>query len=357
MPITGVVLNSEDRTIPSDNTGDCYVTPKFNVSGEHRPYPGGYTLVLQQCIIPRSWYDINDSVNTIIIYDTSAPLVFVTLTIPPSDYSGASFAVWLQDTLNDGSGVFSTTTWEVTYGISSRKLTITSGGPNFDFLLTSNDFTAFEALGLPQSPTYYTPQESSTWTSPFPIRTNHSTFLYVVVDWPGIGTVVTATDENLSTGNRTTQTGPRAVICLADPPPAPGNTCDIRLFGEPYWNCNVWPKGNVRMQLFNHDWDPVQMNDDNWVVYFSVKDMPGTSNWLNHVTISEPDQDQRRPVLPNYDQNATMGNVFPPEGKVGLLTGRVHQRIPNPGAEGRPQKKIKINSRQAGRKNGTGGTI
>ena len=355
MAITGVSLSSEDRTIQENDPGDCYVSPKYNTSGPDRPRPGGYQIRLSQVVLPRGWYGITSTTNQVVIQN-QAGLALETLTITPGDYSASTFAVALQTLLNAGGGIFSSTTWTVTVSSSTYKLTVSNGDSiNFNWVVNSSDFTANEAMGLPKIqggyPTNYFSSASSTWTSPFAVRTLHVNFVYVLIDWPGINTVVTS--KRITGSEVISQTGMRPVVCKAVPRAEWASACRIELLSEKYWTCQRFPTANVRMQLLTHDWEPIVMGGEEWSVDFDVFDMPGAANAPNHVTIADPEGDLRRPALPDRDLSATAGDALPPEGRASLVVGRVHQRTPGPNDEGSvPKRRRFINTREPARKNG-----
>jgi hypothetical protein len=356
MAITGVSLSSEDRTIQENDPGDCYVSPKYNTSGPDRPRPGGFQIRLSQVVLPRGWYGITPTTNQIVIQDADFPLDIETLVITPGDYSAATFATALQTRMNQGAGVFGVASWVVSVNPSTYKLTITnSDNQNFNFLVDSGNFTANEAMGLPKIrggyPASYFSSDSFSWTSPFAVRTLHVNFVYVLIDWPGINTVVTS--KRITGSEVVSQTGMRPVVCKAVPRAEWASACRIELLSEKYWTCQRFPTGNVRMQLLTHDWEPVVMGGEEWSVDFDVFDMPGAANAPNHVTVADAEGDLRRPSLPDRDLSATAGDALPPEGRASLVVGRVHQRTPGPNDEGSaPKRRRFINTREPARKNG-----
>lgn len=355
MAITGVSLSSEDRTIQENDPADCYVTPRFNTSGPDRPENGGYQIRLSQVVIPRGWYGITSATNSIVIQNQGT-LALATVTVAPGDYSGATFATALQAALNDGTGIFGITSWTVSMSGSTYKLTVANGGAiDFTFVVDASGFTMNEAMGVPKIrggyPASYFESASATWTSPYAVRTLHINFVYVLIDWPGINTVVTS--KRVSGSSVVTQTGMRPVVCKAVPRAEWASSCRIELLSEKYWTCQRFPTGNIRMQLLTHDWEPIEMGGEEWSVDFDVFDMPGAANAPNHVTIADPAQDLRRPALPDRDTSATAGDALPPEGRASLVVGRVHQRIPGPNDEGSvPKRRRFINTREPRRKNG-----
>lgn len=355
MAITGVSLSSEDRTIQENDPGDCYVSPKYNTSGPDRPRPGGYQIRLSQVVIPRGWYGITTTTNQIVIQN-SGTLATSVISITPGDYSGSTFASTLQTALNAGAGALGVGSWVVSFSITTYRLTVSNGGAvDFTFLVDSASFTANEAMGVPKIrggyPSTYFSSASATWTSPFAVRTLHVNFVYVLIDWPGINTVVTS--KRISGSEVVSQTGMRPVVCKAVPRAEWASSCRIELLSEKYWTCQRFPTGNVRMQLLTHDWEPIEMGGEEWSVDFDVFDMPGAANAPNHVTIADPEQDLRRPSLPDRDLSATAGDANPPEGRAALYVGRVHQRIPGPNDEGTaPKRRRFINTREPARKNG-----
>src|SRR6056297_3478971 len=167
------------------------------------------TIVFVVEVIP--YQPLGITTNTIVMQNRGT-LALATVDIPQGDYSAATFATQLQAALNAGAGVFSSTTWVVSTSSSTYRLLISnSDSIEFTFVVDSADFTMNEAMGLPKIrggyPASYFESVSFSWTSPFAVRTLHVNFAYVLVDWPGINTVVTS--KRITGSTVVSQTGMR----------------------------------------------------------------------------------------------------------------------------------------------------
>jgi hypothetical protein len=333
MPITGVILNTEDRFDINQDPGDCQVTPRFTNSVADRPFPGGFVTVLNQILLPRGFVGIDSTSNTIQMIDNA--LTVYSVNIPEGDYSGATFASWFQAQLI-ADVVFGTALWTVTFDSSTYKLTVQNTAPvTWRWVLGSGStMSAHEVLGIPREVTRaFANALAASQTSPYRVRSLHINLVYVVVDWPGIHTVGTVTSYD-AIGNASAQTGTRPILAIGHPPAEYGNPVEFSFINKPYWHSEKFPTGPVRMQLFDHQWNPITMLGEEWAVHLSIYEMPGTSNWLNHVTIAEESRDLRKPPLPDRDTTATAGDALPPESRASLVRGRKYMELPGPGNRG-----------------------
>jgi hypothetical protein len=231
---------------------------------------------------------VDENTNTILINDPATPLTLVTLTVPSLTYTGASFATWLTATLNSGS-VLGTATWAVAFEEASGKLTVSNtAGQAFEFPAHLPDFTAEDILGIVRG---IRPDASvdvagtAVWESPHLIRVTHAPFVYVVIEWEGIRSLVTARYEDTA-GNRLPQTGYKAVVGLAQAPSQWLQACIVKFASVPRWWVASFPNV-VKMELYSHDWQVVKTNMVDWAVHFRLFDLPGERTSDNHVFIAD----------------------------------------------------------------------
>lgn len=307
MSLNGVVLTTTDRTNLSDDPGSCAVQPRWVDTTSVRPPAGKFGLELSQIYIPFAWYSVDANTDTIIIRDPAVPLTLFSIKITHQTYTGESFAVWLEEYLNDNS-ILGSDTWTVVFHVPTAKLTIANGdSQEFEFFGKDFDFTAEDILGLIGNTN--SSSSGATWTSPFIIRVTHAQFVYVLVEWEGIRSLVTARSETPNL-DRVQQSGYQAVVAVAEAPSGWLQACTINFAATPKWWVDKFPS-TVHMELRSHDWKIINMNMADWLVHFRIFDLPGERTSDNHVILADP----ARPYLSNAPQDFnsdSMSNVRNP---------------------------------------------
>ena len=123
LPVKKIFVDSRYRTIDSNSDSDFKIQLGRNIF-----LPDDTTMHIENCVIPHSWYTIeqgiNDSMYLQITHGTGAACVVIT--IPSTNYTGASLQIALQAALNT---IFDISVFTVSYDSLKNNLTIriTSG--------------------------------------------------------------------------------------------------------------------------------------------------------------------------------------------------------------------------------------
>lgn len=311
-----MILDTNARTSEADDPGSCTVQPLFNDTTSVRVPAGGAGLELMQIYLPFAWYSVDDLTNTIVIRDPAVPLTLVTMIIPAATYTASSFATWLQTTLNtQGGGVLGVTTWLVSYDASTGKLSVSNtSAQEFEWAGSVNSFTAEDILGLQKDTNYVSVNASI--TGPRISQTLHTPYVHVIIGWEGLRTLVTAKTET-TPGITFRQSGYKQEIAIMKAPPVWLQNCEGNFINKPKWLINTLPS-NVRMELFSHDWKPINMNGINWAVYFQLRDMPGERLSDNHIIMADP---ETRTVLSNAAPNLRSDSLVGVKHPLGRWAG------------------------------------
>lgn len=311
MSLTSITLNTFDREPQAANPGDCRVVPRIeNSSQQTKPSLSGYTLALEQIDIPFEWYGVPAGSNVFVLKEVGGASATYTGTIPPGTYNEVELAALIQSILITDSA-FGSTDWAVEYNVNTARLRIIEGA-GFEFRVAGfeNAFTANEAFGVPENDTGSELNSSGgEWISPRNMRAVHARFVYVVIEWPGVSTAVTAT--TVKNGTYRAQTGSRAVVAIASAPETWRQKCEVNFVNKPYYRPTLYPQGGVNMQLFDHDWDPIDMNGCDWSVKFGIYDTGGGPDWLN--TIAMADDSSARVITMPDTTDTSFKEVLPSE--------------------------------------------
>ena len=313
MSLSGITLNTYDREPQARDPGDCTVVPRIENSSLQTKAPlTGYTLSLEQVDIPFEWYGLPLGHNVYVLEEVGGGAAVYVGTLTPGSYNEVELAALIQADLiaNTALGV---ATWTATYNLNTARLTIedTSGTVEFRVAGYSNQFNANEGFGVPENDTGAELNSvSSVWTSPRNMRAVHARFVYVVVEWPGVNTAITAT--SVKNGTYRAQTGARAVIAMASVPQTWRQKCELQFVNKPYYRPTLYPQGPVTMALFDHDWEPINMNGCDWSVKFGIYDTGGGADWLNTVAMAEASTSSRVVEIPDLG-DTSFKEVLPSE--------------------------------------------
>jgi hypothetical protein len=273
--MSDVYLNTQDRLNPTaTDANSCVVPVRYEQNFSARPLAGGYTTMLMDCKIKYSWYGIDTTNNVFLILSGATTYTY---TITPGIYSGTSLAAQIQTQITN---VVGTPNFLVTFSATTQKLTI-SNTAAFTLLVDDAAFNAQEPFGTPLIGDISSTPNGARYEviSPIVVDTNHIDFCYVYVDWPGVGSVVSAAkDEN----NNTLVGGKVPVVSLAHTPDLWGQNCIMDSKGS-YWHSDSVPN-QVTMRLYDHDWNLVDTKGQNWAVHLKLYDLPGQAKSPNHVT-------------------------------------------------------------------------
>lgn len=311
MSLSGITLNTYDREPQTANSGECQVIPRIENSAlQTKPSLSGYTMTVEQIDIPFEWYGLPEGANVYQLILVGGVTIY-TGTLTPGTYNEVQLAALIQADLiaNTALGV---ATWTATYNVNTARLTIedTSGTVDFRVAGFATAFNANEAFGVPENDTgAELDSVSSVWTSPRNMRAVHARFVYVVVEWPGVNTAVTAT--RVKNGVYRTQTGARAVVAVASVPETWRQKCTLEFVNKPYFRSTLYPQGPVGMALFDHDWEPIDMNGCDWSVKLGIYDTGGGADWLNTVQMAD-DTSARMITIPDTT-DTSFKEVLPSE--------------------------------------------
>ena len=138
LEVKKIYVDSRYRTANSRSDSDFSIQLGRNIF-----LPEKCVCHIENCIIPHSWYTIEEGINDTMYYIVTGNTTYNTATIPSTNYTGASLAAALNLVLTNG--------LTASYDLNTNKISISSSQVGSFMILTDYDLQQRYGLTSPNS--------------------------------------------------------------------------------------------------------------------------------------------------------------------------------------------------------------
>ena len=138
LEVKKIYVDSRHRTVDSVSDSDFKIQLGRNIF-----LPEKCVYHLENCVIPHSWYNIEEGINDTIYYTVNGGGYYNTARIPSTNYTGAALATALSSVLTNG--------LTASYDLNMNKITISSSSVSNFQILTDYDLLHAFNISSPNS--------------------------------------------------------------------------------------------------------------------------------------------------------------------------------------------------------------